>query len=301
MKSKAFSKQNCCVIICGITRRRKMSIIKVENVSYDYRRFEEEKLPAVRGVSFEIEEGEFVVIGGANGSGKSTLAKMLNGLLKPTCGKIEVLGMDVSNEEKVFEIRRNVGIVFQNPDNQTVASIVEDDVAFGPENLGVPREEIVSRVQWALKAVGMEEYAKSTPFKMSGGQKQRIAIAGILAMKPKIIVLDEATSMLDPNGRKEVMSVLKKLNEEENMTVIHITHHMEEAADADRILVMDGGKLVMDGTPREVFADGEKLKEHALSLPVAAELADMLRKAGLPVRESVLSEDELLEEIWRLK
>ena len=278
-----------------------MSIIKVENVSYDYRRFEEEKLPAVRGVSFEIEEGEFVVIGGANGSGKSTLAKMLNGLLKPTCGKIEVLGMDVSNDEKVFEIRRNVGIVFQNPDNQTVASIVEDDVAFGPENLGVPREEIVSRVQWALKAVGMEEYAKSTPFKMSGGQKQRIAIAGILAMKPKIIVLDEATSMLDPNGRKEVMSVLKKLNEEENMTVIHITHHMEEAADADRILVMDGGKLVMDGTPREVFADGEKLKEHALSLPVAAELADMLRKAGLPVRESVLSEDELLEEIWRLK
>lgn len=278
-----------------------MSIIKVENVSYDYRRFEEEKLPAVRGVSFEIEEGEFVVIGGANGSGKSTLAKMLNGLLKPTDGKIEVLGMDVSNEEKVFEIRRNVGIVFQNPDNQTVASIVEDDVAFGPENLGVPREEIVSRVQWALKAVGMEEYAKSTPFKMSGGQKQRIAIAGILAMKPKIIVLDEATSMLDPNGRKEVMSVLKKLNEEENMTVIHITHHMEEAADADRILVMDGGKLVMDGAPREVFADGEKLKEHALSLPVAAELADMLRKAGLPVRESVLSEDELLEEIWRLK
>ena len=278
-----------------------MSIIKVENVSYDYRRFEEEKLPAVRGVSFEIEEGEFVVIGGANGSGKSTLAKMLNGLLKPTCGKIEVLGMDVSNEEKVFEIRRNVGIVFQNPDNQTVASIVEDDVAFGPENLGVPREEIVSRVQWALKAVGMEEYAKSTPFKMSGGQKQRIAIAGILAMKPKIIVLDEATSMLDPNRRKEVMSVLKKLNEEENMTVIHITHHMEEAADADRILVMDGGKLVMDGAPREVFADGEKLKEHALSLPVAAELADMLRKAGLPVRESVLSEDELLEEIWRLK
>ena len=278
-----------------------MSIIKVENVSYDYRRFEEEKLPAVRGVSFEIEEGEFVVIGGANGSGKSTLAKMLNGLLKPTCGKIEVLGMDVSNDEKVFEIRRNVGIVFQNPDNQTVASIVEDDVAFGPENLGVPREEIVSRVQWALKAVGMEEYAKSTPFKMSGGQKQRIAIAGILAMKPKIIVLDEATAMLDPNGRKEVMSVLKKLNEEENMTVIHITHHMEEAADADRILVMDGGKLVMDGAPREVFADGEKLKEHALSLPVAAELADMLRKAGLPVRESVLSEDELLEEIWRLK
>lgn len=278
-----------------------MSIIKVENVSYDYRRFEEEKLPAVRGVSFEIEEGEFVVIGGANGSGKSTLAKMLNGLLKPTCGKIEVLGMDVSDEEKVFEIRRNVGIVFQNPDNQTVASIVEDDVAFGPENLGVPREEIVSRVQWALKAVGMEEYAKSTPFKMSGGQKQRIAIAGILAMKPKIIVLDEATSMLDPNGRKEVMSVLKKLNQEENMTVIHITHHMEEAADADRILVMDGGKLVMDGAPREVFADGEKLKEHALSLPVAAELADMLRKAGLPVRESVLSEDELLEEIWRLK
>lgn len=278
-----------------------MSIIKVENVSYDYRRFEEEKLPAVRGVSFEIEEGEFVVIGGANGSGKSTLAKMLNGLLKPTCGKIEVLGMDVSNEEKVFEIRRNIGIVFQNPDNQTVASIVEDDVAFGPENLGVPREEIVSRVQWALKAVGMEEYAKSTPFKMSGGQKQRIAIAGILAMKPKIIVLDEATSMLDPNGRKEVMAVLKKLNQEENMTVIHITHHMEEAADADRILVMDGGKLVMDGAPREVFADGEKLKEHALSLPVAAELADMLRKAGLPVRESVLSEDELLEEIWRLK
>ena len=278
-----------------------MSIIKVENVSYDYRRFEEEKLPAVRGVSFEIEEGEFVVIGGANGSGKSTLAKMLNGLLKPTDGKIEVLGMDVSNEEKVFEIRRNVGIVFQHPDNQTVASIVEDDVAFGPENLGVPREEIVSRVQWALKAVGMEEYAKSTPFKMSGGQKQRIAIAGILAMKPKIIVLDEATSMLDPNGRKEVMAVLKKLNQEENMTVIHITHHMEEAADADRILVMDGGKLVMDGAPREVFADGEKLKEHALSLPVAAELADMLRKAGLPVRESVLSEDELLEEIWRLK
>ena len=278
-----------------------MSIIKVENVSYDYRRFEEEKLPAVRGVSFEIEEGEFVVIGGANGSGKSTLAKMLNGLLKPTDGKIEVLGMDVSDEEKVFEIRRNVGIVFQNPDNQTVASIVEDDVAFGPENLGVPREEIVSRVQWALKAVGMEEYAKSTPFKMSGGQKQRIAIAGILAMKPKIIVLDEATSMLDPNGRKEVMAVLKKLNQEENMTVIHITHHMEEAADADRILVMDGGKLVMDGAPREVFADGEKLNEHALSLPVAAELADMLRKAGLPVRESVLSEDELLEEIWRLK
>ncbi len=274
-----------------------MSIIKVENVSYDYRRFEEEKLPAVRGVSFEIEEGEFVVIGGANGSGKSTLAKMLNGLLKPTDGKIEVLGMDVSDEEKIFEIRRNVGIVFQNPDNQTVASIVEDDVAFGPENLGVPREEIVSRVQWALKAVGMEEYAKSTPFKMSGGQKQRIAIAGILAMKPKIIVLDEATSMLDPNGRKEVMAVLKKLNEEENMTVIHITHHMEEAADADRILVMDGGRLVYDQTPDELFESVEKMEKVGLDAPMTVRLKDRLSEKGLKLSGSVVKPEDFVRAV----
>ncbi len=278
-----------------------MSIIKVENVCYDYRGFEREDLHAVKGVSFDVEEGEFVVVGGANGSGKSTLAKMLNGLLQPTSGDVTVCGINTRDENRIFDVRRSVGMVFQNPDNQTVASIVEDDVAFGPENLGVEREEIIRRVDWALSVVGMKEYAKSTPFKMSGGQKQRIAIAGVLAMKPKIIILDEATSMLDPKGRREVMSVLKKLNREENMTVIHITHHMEEAADADRVLVMDDGLLVMDGTPREIFSDVGALTEHKLSLPAVTELAIMLKNSGLDVDTSVLTEDELLEEIWRLK
>ena len=276
-----------------------MEVLRLENVSFDYRQIEGEPLHAVKEVSLSVRKGEFLVLAGANGSGKSTLAKMMNGLILPTRGKVYVYGTDTADKTKIFDIRRRVGMVFQNPDNQMIATIVEDDIAFGPENLGVPREEIIRRVDWALKAVGMEARRKDTPFKMSGGQKQRIAIAGILAIRPDILILDEATSMLDPKGRREVTEVITRLNKEEGITVIHITHHMDEAVGADRIAVMHEGRIVMQGTPAEVFASPLLTTEYRLALPVASEIAAGLKKEGFDMPE-VLTPAQLTEAICRL-
>ena len=276
-----------------------MEVLRLENVSFDYRQIEGEPLHAVKEVSLSVRKGEFLVLAGANGSGKSTLAKMMNGLILPTRGKVYVYGTDTADKTKTFDIRRRVGMVFQNPDNQMIATIVEDDIAFGPENLGVPREEIIRRVDWALKAVGMEARRKDTPFKMSGGQKQRIAIAGILAIRPDILILDEATSMLDPKGRREVTEVITRLNKEEGITVIHITHHMDEAVGADRIAVMHEGRIVMQGTPAEVFASPLLTTEYRLALPVASEIAAGLEKEGFDMPE-VLTPAQLTEAICRL-
>ena len=247
-----------------------MTAIKLENVYYAYEADEGEKpVNAVDGVSLEVEEGSFVAVVGHNGSGKSTLARLFNGLLLPDSGSVTVFGMDTKDEKQIYSIRSSVGMVFQNPDNQMVASVVEDDIAFGPENLGLPRDEIIRRVDRALEQVGMSEYRKSTPFRMSGGQKQRLAIAGVLAIRPKVIVLDESTAMLDPKGRREVMDVIHALNKEEKMTVIHITHYMEEVLEAERVIVMDGGKIAVDDTPRAVFARGEQLKKYKISPPLS--------------------------------
>lgn len=276
-----------------------MEVLRLENVSFDYRQIEGEPLHAVKEVSLSVRKGEFLVLAGANGSGKSTLAKMMNGLILPTRGKVYVYGTDTADKTKTFDIRRRVGMVFQNPDNQMIATIVEDDIAFGPENLGVPREEIIRRVDWALKAVGMEARRKDTPFKMSGGQKQRIAIAGILAIRPDILILDEATSMLDPKGRREVTEVITRLNKEEGITVIHITHHMDEAVGADRIAVMHEGRIVMQGAPAEVFASPLLTTEYRLALPVASEIAAGLKKEGFDMPE-VLTPAQLTEAICRL-
>ena len=272
-------------------------IIKIEQLEKSFG-----DLHVLKGINLEVDRGEVVCIIGASGSGKSTLLRCINLLEEADSGHIWFDGQDLMDlKVDLNALRQKIGMVFQGFNLFNNKSVL-DNCTLAPMTVRhIPRAQAEETAIRHLKSVGLENFIHADSRRLSGGQKQRVAIAGVIAMQPKIIVLDEATSMLDPNGRKEVMSVLKKLNEEENMTVIHITHHMEEAADADRILVMDGGKLVMDGAPREVFADGEKLKEHALSLPVAAELADMLRKAGLPVRESVLSEDELLEEIWRLK
>jgi energy-coupling factor transporter ATPase len=222
---------------------------------------------ALDGIDLSVEEGEFVAILGHNGSGKSTLARLTNGLLSPDSGMISVLGMDATDEKNLFEVRKNVGVVFQNPDNQTVASIVEDDVAFGPENVGIAREQIGERIAFALKAVGMENARFATTSRLSGGQKQRIAIAGVLALKPRVMILDEATAMLDPRGRKEVIDVVKKLNEEEKITVVLITHFPEEALLADRAIVMHKGKIVMQGKPQEIFEQGDELSKYALVTP----------------------------------
>ncbi|MDR2090134.1 MAG: energy-coupling factor transporter ATPase [Clostridiales bacterium] len=252
---------------------------------------------ALRGVSVEIERGKFTAVLGRNGSGKSTLAKLLNALLLPTEGRVLVFGLDTADGQNLFEIRKNVGMVFQNPDNQTVASIVEDDIAFGPENIGVEREEIARRVAWALKAVDMEEYRHSAPFNMSGGQKQRIAVAGILALKPAVIIFDESTSMLDPKGRGEIMAVIKTLIGD-GISVILITHDMGEAVEADRVIVLGEGIVVLDGAPREVFRS-EKLPELSLKPPIAASVAMDLRERGMPVG-GVLTEGELVGELYRL-
>ncbi|MDE7306585.1 MAG: energy-coupling factor transporter ATPase, partial [Clostridia bacterium] len=251
---------------------------------------------AVNGVSLFVKRGEFLSVIGHNGSGKSTLARLVNGLLEADSGKITVLGLDVAEGKNSLEIRRHAGIVFQNPDNQMVASIVEDDIAFGPENIGVKREEIGERIEWALKAVGMEEYRNSTPTRLSGGQKQRIAIAGVLAIKPDILILDESTAMLDPKGRREVIEVVKKLNEEEGMTVILITHFMEEALLADRTVVMNRGEIVLTGTPEEIFESGEKLQEYNLCLPRISEIINTLNCAGMNIN-NVLRPEELAAEI----
>lgn len=277
-----------------------MKAISVGNVDYIYNKDTSDEKLALQSVSLDIEEGDFVALVGHNGSGKSTLAKMFNGLMLPTSGTVKVYGMDTTDESHIFDIRKSVGIVFQNPDNQMIASVVEDDVAFGPENIGLPREEIIERVHWALKSVDMLEYSKSTPFKMSGGQKQRVAIAGILALMPKVLVLDESTAMLDPKGRKEVMDTVTKLNKEHGITIVHITHHMEEVVLANKVVVMNDAKIEKVGTPSEIFADLELLNRCKLELPIATKVANELRDNGLKVRENILTEEELKEELCRL-
>lgn len=269
--------------------------LSFENVTFSYSEGEHGRF-AVKNVSFSVREGEYLAILGQNGSGKSTLAKLTNKLLDPDEGKITVFGMDVSDAKNTFEVRKNVGIVFQNPDNQMVASIVEDDVAFGPENIGVPREEIGRRISSALSAVDMEEFRYGTPTRLSGGQKQRIAIAGVLAIQPKILILDESTAMLDPRGRKEVMSVVERLNKENHLTVIFITHFMDEALRADRALVMSHGEIVMDGKPQEIFSREEDLEKYHLTLPAAASVSLALKKGGMNV-ETAFTAEELAKEV----
>ena len=274
--------------------------VLLDNVTYSYNINDTHRVDAVKGLSLHIEEGTFVALVGHNGSGKSTLAKLLNGLLLPSSGTVKIFGNSTLDPNKIYEIRKNVGMVFQNPDNQMIASIVEDDVAFGPENLGVEREEIIRRVEWALSKVGMLEYRKRTPFKMSGGQKQRLAIAGVLAIKPKILVLDESTAMLDPQGRSEVLKVAHELNKQDGITVIHITHFMEEALGADRLIVMNGGRIAFDGTPREVFKNYEELKAIKLAVPWETQMAISLQKAGVDVGDGIVNQEELVERLCRL-
>lgn len=274
--------------------------IKLENVSFSYPANEGEEQKAVNGVSLEIEEGSFVALVGHNGSGKSTLAKLLNGLLTPVSGRVLVYGVDTADDKRIFDVRSSVGMVFQNPDNQMIATNVEDDIAFGPENLGVPREEIIRRVDWALEKVGMSEFRNATPFKMSGGQKQRLAIAGVLAIKPRVMVLDESTAMLDPKGRDEVMAVVKQLNRDEKMTVVHITHYMDEALDADRLIVMNDGKIVLDGRPAEVFKEYKLLTKIKLDVPCVTRLAVTLAEAGMDVDPGITDEEALVDSLCRL-
>ncbi|OUQ60982.1 energy-coupling factor transporter ATPase [Flavonifractor sp. An112] len=266
-------------------------------------RYDEEEGPSpvvLDGVDLQIQEGTFVAVLGHNGSGKSTLAKHMNAILLPTGGKVYVDGMDTADEEKLMDIRRTVGMVFQNPDNQIVANVVEEDVAFAPENLGVPPEEIRRRVDDALKAVGMYEYREHAPHLLSGGQKQRVAIAGVIAMQPRCIVLDEPTAMLDPIGRSEVLKTIKELNRTSGVTVVLITHHMDEAAQADRLVVMSKGKVIADGAPREVFKQVEALKEVGLTVPETTELLWELRKAGVDVSLDALSDEECAQELYQL-
>ncbi|GLI51059.1 energy-coupling factor transporter ATP-binding protein EcfA1 [Tepidanaerobacter syntrophicus] len=255
---------------------------------------------ALKDINLKINPGEFVAIIGPNGSGKSTLAKLFNGLFVPTQGDVFVAGFNTKNQEDIWEIRRRAGMVFQNPDNQIVATIVEEDVAFGPENLGIPPEEIRRRVKEALEIVELTEYADKAPHLLSGGQKQRVAIAGIIAMKPDCIILDEPTAMLDPVGRKEVISTVKRLNKEEGKTVVLITHFMEEAVQADRILVMEKGKIVMEGKPNEIFSQVDRLKKIGLDVPQVTELAYKLSKDGIPVRKDILSVEEMVDCLCRL-
>jgi energy-coupling factor transport system ATP-binding protein len=272
------------------------TMIRLENVTYEYKsNIDEDILTALKNVSLEVKKGEFLAILGHNGSGKSTMAKMMNGLILPTNGEVYIMDMNTRVEEKIWDIRAKAGMVFQNPDNQLVATIVEEDVAFGPENLGIPPIEIRQRVDEALEAVEMSQYRKHAPHLLSGGQKQRIAIAGILAMKPDCIILDEPTAMLDPNGRIEVMNTIKKLNQEEGKTIVLITHYMDEAVEADRIIVLSNGEIAIEGSPREVFRHVDKVKELGLDVPQVTELAYELRKEGIDIRDDVLSIEELVE------
>ena len=279
-----------------------MEIIKANNVVYEYIRRDEEGnvegiTRAVNDVSLDIEQGQFIAILGHNGSGKSTLAKHMNAILNPTEGTLWVDGMDTKDEDNIWKVRQTAGMVFQNPDNQIIGQVVEEDVGFGPENMGIPTEEIWQRVEESLRAVGMYEYRKYSPNKLSGGQKQRVSIAGVLAMHPKCIVLDEPTAMLDPNGRREVIATLHELNRQEKITVLLITHYMEEVIDADRVIVMDDGKLVMDGTPREIFSRVKELKEYRLDVPQVTELAYELKQAGVDLPDGILTMDELMEKL----
>ncbi len=279
-----------------------MDIINLQDVSYYYKAYDDNgavgQVVGVEGVSLSIEEGTFVALVGHNGCGKSTLAKLLNGLLVPQNGKVTVCGMDTADRDSIFEIRKNIGMVFQNPDNQMVASIVEEDVAFGPENLGVAQPKIVERVYSALEQVGMTEYAKRSPHKLSGGQKQRIAIAGALAIRPKVIVFDESTAMLDPQGRKEVLSVARALKNQ-GMTVVLITHFMEEVADCDKVVVMNGGRIIKIGTPMEIFNDDFLLSSVGLEAPRSVALAQKLKKAGFDVETDVKDAAVLGGEVCR--
>lgn len=285
---------------------KKQDIIKTKDLTFDYIRHDEEgneegAIRAVDGVNLEVKPGDFIAILGHNGSGKSTLAKHINALLVPTSGTIWVDGKITSEESNIWDIRQTVGMVFQNPDNQIIGQVVEEDVGFGPENMGVPTKEIWERVEESLKAVGMYEYRKYSPNKLSGGQKQRVSIAGVLAMHPKCIVLDEPTAMLDPSGRKEVIRAARALNEVENVTVILITHYMEEVIYADQVVVMDEGRIVMKGTPKEVFSCVDELKALRLDVPQVTLLSYELKKAGLPLPDGILTTEELKKELLALK
>ena len=281
-----------CVIRTG--KEGETGLIEIQNVSYAY---EDAAAKALNNVSLTINDGEFVAVVGHNGSGKSTLAKHLNALLLPTEGKVLVDGMDTADEADTLSIRQRVGMVFQNPDNQLVTTIVEEDVAFGPENIGVPGNEIRARVDRALAAVGMEKYAHSAPNMLSGGQKQRIAIAGMLAMQPKVLVLDEATAMLDPKGRRDIIDLVTKLHKENGITVVMITQYMEEVIGADRVAVMSGGELILKGTPKEVFSQDELLHKHRLDVPVMQQLANRLNAHGANLPKSILSVEEMAQAI----
>ena len=284
-------------------------IIKTENLGFTYNDTDDELLtsrliPALEKIDLKIKAGEYIAVLGHNGSGKSTLAKLLNLILVPTVGKIYIDGEDVSDEDleedKIFEVRKKVGMVFQNPDNQLVATVVEEDVAFGPENLGLPREEIRRRVVSALNLVNMQDYAHHSPHKLSGGQKQRVAIAGIIAMRPRVIIFDESTAMLDPLGRRDVIGIMEKLNKEEGITVINITHYMEEAARADRVIVINDGKMLLDSTAKEVFSNVELLKSVGLESPQGAELLYLLKKEGLELPNDIIDENECAEVLSEL-
>ena len=280
-------------------------IIRGQDLVYDYTvQTEDGAEPEVRRaldhLDIAIEEGSFVAILGHNGSGKSTLAKLINGIYTPTEGTLLVEGIDTRNEEQIWEVRRTAGMVFQNPDNQIIANVVEEDVGFGPENMGIPTEEILVRVDKALEAVGMTAFREASPNRLSGGQKQRVAIAGVLAMKPDCIVLDEPTAMLDPNGRKEVIKTIHELNKKENITILLITHYMEEAVDADRIIVMNDGQMAMDGTPAEIFSRIEELKALELDVPQVTELAWKLKQKGAALPDGILHKEELVEALYAL-
>lgn len=283
-----------------------MGIVRTENLTFEYIRRDEEGnvegiTTAVDNVNLDLQAGQFIAILGHNGSGKSTLAKHFNALVSPTEGTVWVDGMDTRDDAKTLDIRQTAGMVFQNPDNQIICTLVEEEVGFGPENIGVPTDEIWLRVEESLKAVGMYQFRKASPNKLSGGQKQRVAIAGIVAMKPKCIILDEPTAMLDPSGRKEVISVLHELNKKENVTIILITHYMEEVIDADRVFVMDDGKIVLSGTPREIFSQADYLKRLRLDVPQVTELAYELKKAGIPLPEGILTKEELTAALTAFK
>lgn len=285
--------------------KSRMDIIKASDLTCEYiRRNEEGDVDsinqAIKGIDFDIAKGDFVAILGHNGSGKSTLAKAINAILAPTSGSLWVKGYDTKDLDKLWDIRQAAGMVFQNPDNQIIATVVEEDVGFGPENIGIPTKEIWERVEESLRAVGMLEYRKHSPNKLSGGQKQRVAIAGIMAMKPECIVLDEPTAMLDPNGRKDVIHTITELNKRENVTILLITHYMDEVIGADKVIVMDQGQIVMEGTPREVFSKVEELKKYRLDVPQVTELAYELKKSGIPIPDGILTVDELVDELSRL-
>ena len=282
-----------------------MGIVKTKDLTFEYIRRDEEGnvegiTTAVDHVNIDLQAGQFIAVLGHNGSGKSTLAKHFNALVSPTEGTVWVDGMDTKEDDKILDIRQTAGMVFQNPDNQIICTLVEEEVGFGPENIGVPTDEIWQRVADSLQAVGMYSFRKASPNKLSGGHKQRVAIAGIVAMKPKCIILDEPTAMLDPSGRKEVISVLHELNEKENVTIILITHYMEEVIDADRVFVMDAGKIMMEGTPRQIFSNVEHLKELRLDVPQVTELAYELKKAGVPLPDGILTKEEFTLALKRL-